>query len=179
VTDSPGRDGVSFCEYGDEPNLNLISVSSILLLDIPPTAQRAQHKTARQAALAAADMCVTGSLRELGPTGGVGSFAAFCVSTPGSVRGGWVQKEDVFSLSYFTPSDAQGSVADRLARFQAIAAAVSPQHRIGSSYGRWHLSMTSLTSPERPLCRRWCVARRRRERPSTRCSAGSIRLRRD
>lgn len=125
VTDSPGRDGVSFCEYGDEPNPNLIGVSSILLLDIPPTAQRAQHKTARQAALAAADMCVTGSLRELGPTGGVGSFAAFCVSTPGSVRGGWVQNDDVFSLSYFTPSDAQRSVADRLARFQAIATAVS------------------------------------------------------
>ncbi len=119
------RDGVSMCTYGDEADPHLLSLNSLILtVDTPGFRDSRNLSPQADAGLDTKSLCAPGTIRQLGPDAGIGSYARFCIGTPGSSRGGWIVNGSVCHLSFYSPRDAKRSTGERLSRIEAIAKAV-------------------------------------------------------
>jgi len=117
--------GLSICTYGDEPDPKLLSLNALILVQMTPQALDLQHQSAREAVTEGSPDCVSGTIRQLGPSSRIGWFSFFCVGKPGSVRGGWIQNGDVYLLNLNSLTRADRTSGQRLDSYEAVARAVS------------------------------------------------------
>lgn len=117
--------GMSVCTFGDQPDPKLLSLNALSLLQITPQGLKAHRQSAMDAITQERAECVTGTIRQRGPSNGIGSFSFFCIGRPGSVRGGWIQNSDVYLLNLNSLTRADHTPAQRLDRYETVARAIA------------------------------------------------------
>jgi hypothetical protein len=117
--------GLSICTYGDEPDPKLLSLNELSLLRLTPQALRLHHQSAREAVTQDSANYVSGTIRQRGPSDGIGSFSFFCIGKPGSVRGGWIQNGNAYLLNLNSLTRADRTSGQRLERYEATARVIS------------------------------------------------------
>jgi hypothetical protein len=117
--------GVTACFYGDERDPAVLSLNTVLLLQVNHRYLARHHQTAKQAAAGGANDCVPGSTRHLGSAAHIGSGLTVCLGTRGPVRGGWEQRGSAYNLDLYAISTTSESYAARLATFETAARAIS------------------------------------------------------
>ncbi len=125
TSNGAGKNGASAWTYGDDPNPADLSSNFLALLVMTPASLAAQHTTARKEAVAIASPCPANAVRQLGPSGGVGSYAYFCVKQSHAPAGGWLQGGDVYLLEVGSPDVDYGTTAQRVSEFESVARAIS------------------------------------------------------
>jgi hypothetical protein len=120
-----GKNGTSWCTYGDDPDPSHISLNLLALVILTPASLKAQHTTAMNEAKAVASPCTPNAVREFGATEGIGSHAYFCVKPAHSPAGGWVQGGNAYLLEVGTPKVDYGTAAERVTEFESVARAIA------------------------------------------------------
>lgn len=120
-----GKQGISSCSYGDDPDPRHIRLNYLLLVVMTPASLAAHHTTAEDQAKASSYPCTANQIREIGPTSGIGRHAYFCASKQHAPAGGWIEGDNLYLLEVGTPPVDYGTTAQRAIEFESVARAIA------------------------------------------------------